>query len=236
MNLKLLNRLLSFFALTLGLNAFGMSNTDVIAMVGAGLGNDVILAAVNGTVEKKFDTSVDGLVALKNAKVPDVVVAAMISSMSAPVASKKDAALAQGCYFVHAGTTSRAEALSAPEIRVGGKAFIPFANLGNVPVYAWFNGAAAARTIERGDQIMVVGWDVRPQLVKFFLKDGRRYSTLTKHGKIIDESVVKNCDFTRDSDNHWVATLPKDFAAGEYWVMVPLQGHETPAYDFGVRE
>lgn len=234
-NSKLAKWIFSLFALGLGLSAFGMSNADVIAMVAAGLGNDVILAAVTGSVEKKFDTSVDGLVALKNAKVPDGVIAAMVSVGSTPAAPKKDEALAPGCYFVHAGTRSRADALSAPEIRVGGKAFIPFANLGNVPVYAWFDGAAASRTIERGDQIIVVGWDVRPQLVKFFLKDGRRYSTLTKHGKIIEESVVKNCDFTRDSDNHWVATLPKEFAAGEYWVMVPLQGHETPAFDFGVR-
>jgi|GEM_PF-3917758 len=235
MNPKIVKWLVSFFVLGLGLSAFGMSNPDVITMVSAGMSNDVILAAINGSAERKFDTSVDGLVALKNAKVPDVVMAAMISSMAAPTAPKKDAILSQGCYYMHAGTTSRAEALSAPEIRVGGKAFIPFANLGNVPIYAWFNGAAAARTLERGDQIVVVGWDVRPQLVKFSLKDGRRYSTLSKHGQIVEESVVKNCDFARDSDNHWIATLPKEFAAGEYWVMVPIQGRETPAFDFGFR-
>lgn len=212
-----------------------MSNADVIKMAEAGLSADVMLAAVNGATERKFDTSVDGLIALKTAKVPDAVVAALAGPSPAAVASEKAASLSRGCYFVHGGVTSRGDALAQPELRVGGKAFIPFANLGNVPIYAWFTGASASRIIERGDQILVVGWDVKPQLVRFLIKDGRRYSTLTKRGMIIEESIVKNCDFARDRNNNWVATLPKDFASGEYWVMVPIQGRETPAFDFSVR-
>ncbi len=222
-------------ALACGLRAFGMTNADVIKMVDAGLGTDVILAAVIGASERKFETSADHLIALKTARVPDSVLAAMVAPPPVRAAPISGVSLTQGCYFLRGGVVSRGDALAEPELRVGGKAFIPFASLGNVPVYAWFNGANASRVVERGDQIVVVGWDVKPQLVKFFIKEGRRYSTLTKRGMIIEESLVKNCDFSRDNNNHWTATLPEDFAAGEYWVMVPIQGRETPAFDFRVR-
>jgi hypothetical protein len=59
------------------------TNQDVIAMVGAGISEDVILAKIRTTSAAgggatSFDTSVEGLKALKAANVPDAIVKAMI--------------------------------------------------------------------------------------------------------------------------------------------------------------
>lgn len=59
-----------------------LHNQDVIDMVGLGLSEDVIVAKIrsmNGADALKFDTSVDGLKALKAASVPDAVMKAMIN-------------------------------------------------------------------------------------------------------------------------------------------------------------
>lgn len=64
-----------------------MTNQDVIALVGAGLSADVVIAKIrsaNSGDGLNFDTSVDGLKALKDANVPDSVVAVMINPTPAP--------------------------------------------------------------------------------------------------------------------------------------------------------
>jgi len=65
-----------------------MTNDSVISMVKAGLPDSVIIAKIRAS-ERKFDTSTDGLVKLKAAKVPDSVIEAMISggAAAAPAAS-----------------------------------------------------------------------------------------------------------------------------------------------------
>ena len=59
-----------------------LTNQDIIAMVAAGLSDDVIIAkirSVSGADGLKFDTSVDGLKALKAAKVSEAVIKVMIN-------------------------------------------------------------------------------------------------------------------------------------------------------------
>jgi len=59
-----------------------LTNQDIIAMVAAGLSDDVIIAkirSVSGADGLKFDTSVDSLKALKAAKVSDAVIKVMIN-------------------------------------------------------------------------------------------------------------------------------------------------------------
>jgi hypothetical protein len=59
-----------------------LTNQDIIAMVAAGLSDDVIIAkirSVSGADGLRFDTSVDGLKALKAAKVSDAVIKVMIN-------------------------------------------------------------------------------------------------------------------------------------------------------------
>jgi hypothetical protein len=60
----------------------GLTNADIIKMQSAGLSENIILASVNGQ-PAAYDTSADGLLALKNAGVSDAVVAAMISRNAA---------------------------------------------------------------------------------------------------------------------------------------------------------
>ena len=56
-----------------------LSNDDVIQMVNLGLSDDVIIEKVRSAGSTNFDTSVDGLKALKAAKVSDAVLRAMIN-------------------------------------------------------------------------------------------------------------------------------------------------------------
>jgi hypothetical protein len=60
----------------------GLTNSDIIKMQSAGLSESIILSSVN-TQPAAFDTSTDGLLALKKAGVSDAVVAAMISRNAA---------------------------------------------------------------------------------------------------------------------------------------------------------
>jgi hypothetical protein len=60
----------------------GLTNADIVKMQSAGLSESIILASVNGQ-PAAYDTSADGLLALKKAGVTDAVVAAMISRNAA---------------------------------------------------------------------------------------------------------------------------------------------------------
>jgi hypothetical protein len=55
-----------------------LTNADIIKMVQASVGHGVIVKAIEATAATSFDTSPDGLIALKTAGVPDAVLAAMI--------------------------------------------------------------------------------------------------------------------------------------------------------------
>jgi hypothetical protein len=62
-----------------------LTNDSIIGMVKAGLAESVIVTKIR-TSERKFDTSTDGLIKLKAAKVPDKVIEAMITG-GAPAAA-----------------------------------------------------------------------------------------------------------------------------------------------------
>ena len=64
-----------------------LTNQDIIEMVNLGLSEDVIIAkirSVSGADGVRFDTSVDGLKALKAANVPDAVIKVMINPAPPP--------------------------------------------------------------------------------------------------------------------------------------------------------
>ena len=68
--------------------AHRMSNKDVIDMTGLGLGDDVIITKIRSSAgDATFDTSVDALKALKEAKVSDAVIRAMINPQVPAVAA-----------------------------------------------------------------------------------------------------------------------------------------------------
>jgi hypothetical protein len=70
--------LAAFFAAVPAEGQQGLTNTDIIKMQSAGLSESIILSSVN-TQPAAYDTSTEGLLALKKAGVSDTIVAAMIS-------------------------------------------------------------------------------------------------------------------------------------------------------------
>jgi hypothetical protein len=64
--------------------AVTLTNQDVTEMVAAGISEDVVTAKIKAAKTVNFDTSTAGLKALKEAKVPDGIVQAMIQKESAP--------------------------------------------------------------------------------------------------------------------------------------------------------
>lgn len=70
-----------------------MTNADIIKMVAAGLSDQVIVGAVQGTEKRAFDLTPNGLVALKRASVSDAVIIAMqTAGAPAPVSIPQPAA------------------------------------------------------------------------------------------------------------------------------------------------
>jgi hypothetical protein len=74
--------LAAFFAAVPAQAQQGLTNADIIKMQSAGLSENIILSSVNSQ-PAAYDTSTDGLLALKKAGVSDGVVAAMISRNAA---------------------------------------------------------------------------------------------------------------------------------------------------------
>jgi hypothetical protein len=60
-----------------------MNNDAVIKLVKAGLSDDLIVTTINGS-PAAYDTSADGIIALKNAGASDKVIAAIIARAAAP--------------------------------------------------------------------------------------------------------------------------------------------------------
>jgi len=58
-------------------SAFAMTNADVVKLANAGLSAEVIASAIDHAPARNFDLSIDGLIALKRAHVPDAAIQAM---------------------------------------------------------------------------------------------------------------------------------------------------------------
>jgi hypothetical protein len=115
-----------------------LTNQDVVAMVSAGISEDVILAKIRttsaaGSAATSFDTSVDGLKALKAANVPDVIVKAMIDpipaapptvvSMTGPATLSPNLPPPEvGMYWKDGGNFVLIQGQAISQSKVGGKA------------------------------------------------------------------------------------------------------------------
>jgi hypothetical protein len=62
-----------------------LSSADILRMTQAGLSDDLIVATINSKAGK-YDTSADGIIALKNAGLSDRVVAAIVARAAGPAA------------------------------------------------------------------------------------------------------------------------------------------------------
>src|SRR5437763_13927514 len=158
-----------------------LTNQDVIAMVGSGISEDVILAkirttSVAGTGAISFDTSVEGLRALKTANVPDSIVKAMIDPMPpAPTVVTLAGAgtVGQnlpppevGVYWKDAGNFVLLQGQAISESKVGGKAATVFTyGIKNVHWDAFLNGNTSINRVR----------ELRPTFY-FYVPDGARAS------------------------------------------------------------
>ena len=61
-----------------------MTNSDVVALAGAGFSDDIIIAKIHASAESSFDTSVEGLKALKAAGLSNAVIHSMVVAGSEP--------------------------------------------------------------------------------------------------------------------------------------------------------
>jgi hypothetical protein len=73
-------------------NEAPLTNKDVLQMISMGLSEGVIVDKIHATKATNFDISMDALKSLKDAKVPDAVVHAMIQASSAAHATDQPAA------------------------------------------------------------------------------------------------------------------------------------------------
>ena len=115
-----------------------LSNQDIIDMVGLGLSDEVIITKIHSASKPEdlaFDTSTEGLKALKAAKVSDAVIKVMInpapSAAAAPAAAAPAAAVANdsnlppqevGVYWKDGFTFIRVEGEMVSQAKVGGRA------------------------------------------------------------------------------------------------------------------
>jgi Sel1 repeat len=81
-----------------------LSNNDVIQMVSLGLSDDVIIEKIRSVSATNFDTSVQGLKALKAGKVSDAVLKAMINLHGSPPKTTLGKAAEQGNGFAENNT------------------------------------------------------------------------------------------------------------------------------------
>jgi len=111
------------------------TNQDIIEMVRLGLSDDVIIAkirSVSGQDALKFDTSVDGLKALKAARVSDQVIKVMINPERTPVSVAPGGAPSGvdpnlpppevGVYWKDAERFIPIEGQALTQVKVGGRA------------------------------------------------------------------------------------------------------------------
>lgn len=117
-----------------------LTNQDIISMTSLGLSDDVIIAkirSISGSDGLNFDTSVDGLKSLKEAKVSDSVVKAMINPALPPTVVVSGAPLTTdpnlpppevGVYWKDGPTFALVQGRTLTQQKVGGRAGAIFTN------------------------------------------------------------------------------------------------------------
>ncbi len=117
-----------------------LTNQEVISMTSLGLSDDVIIAkirSVSGSDGLNFDTTVDGLRSLKEAKVSDAVVKAMINPALPPTVAVSGAPLTPdpnlpppevGVYWKDGPTFALVQGRTLTQQKVGGRAGSIFTN------------------------------------------------------------------------------------------------------------
>jgi hypothetical protein len=149
-----------------------LDNATVVRMTKAGLSAEVILLKISQS-EARFDTSAEGLIALKSAGVADSVIVAMMQKAPAPasVPAAKPAPQQQGCSKVEAyalgnngwGWVPADVCISAEGMSLDEQAFRfadlrvqcvePAALMSNLDILRWSDGKESFQIRARADEV-----------------------------------------------------------------------------------
>jgi hypothetical protein len=227
-----------------------LTNADVVKMVKAGLGGDVVIQAINAK-DQDFDLSTDALIRLKESGVPDVVIQAMVARGkpspvgTAPSVTKE--ALQGGVTLIDgANRIQMKRAVSSGTRSKGMVGTMLVSPLWKRSSLETFEGGHAQLRAAGADLAFEVPLpsDINPSdavvMVRFTVKPDRReistasnqvnYSTgFSKNDKV----AIKVSDSERGGPQGYAiyrVTLVAPMPAGEYALVV----YPGTYYDFGV--
>lgn len=211
-----------------------LTNQGVIALVKAGLDEATIVLKIGQAGRSGFDTSVDGLIALKKANVPKVVIDAMLGvTRSAPAGATNTSAMGKTDVQLVTNTgvvdlESLVGQSSATYIVIGFKAWLNF----DKP-------HATTRTLDSKPSLRLKS-SRRPESRWFIVRlESNRRDRSVKMGKsgaftgtsatVPDEDWTISFKSEEESDGVWRLSLDRDLEKGEYGLL-----HENEIYEFGV--
>ena len=147
-----------------------LNNDSVLTLLGAGLGDDVVIAKIK-TSSSVFDLSTDKVIALKNKGVSGPVLAAMISASAAPVqtAMSVDALdpmvpHPSGIYMVGPSKMMRIESTTTRQARTSGMlGYMLTSGLSGMRVKAAVNGPRAQLTTTETSPVFYFYFDQAAQ-------------------------------------------------------------------------
>jgi hypothetical protein len=216
-----------------------LTNASIIKLVKAGLGEDTVLALVNQQAGN-YSLKADDLVALKDAGVPDKVIAAMVTkgpanaAAPAPAAPRADASAEAspvqeiGIYYKKADKWTEL----LPEVvnwRTGG-VFKTIATAGIVKgdVNGWIQGPNSRNSVKTPVEVLIYASEgvaiTEYQLLRLRGKDNRReFRTVT--GGVLHASGGATRDLVpfegkKIAPRTWVVVLP-NLGAGEFGFLAP---------------
>jgi hypothetical protein len=218
-----------------------MTNQSVIDLAKAKMSDDIILAAIRGS-KPGFDLSANGLIALKNAGVSDVVLQEMLrvnsGGAAAPAAAAGGVAVAGGLnpeevVLIDGGTEQGMKYLS-PQLRAAARAL----GFGGMAQYAVLAGEAARQRTSKTPKFRIaVPNNAQPEsyftLASFAVRNnGSRevqvgggyisYSTGINRDRVVPVSYEQAADQSKAPSNFTIYEVTPDNALdkGEYAVVL----------------
>jgi hypothetical protein len=221
--------------------AAGMTNADVVRMVKAGLGEDLVISAIRGTKNRKFTLTADGLIQLKSDGVSDRVIAVMLNPdavpppAAAPPASPAPAPAAPATSAAAPASQTEVSLIASdgtkPIASENGETSQSYAVIKMV-VWANFRGLTSdVKTRDKRPTIQIKvnesKFDSRFYLVKAELdKDDNQRSVRMKSGVYTfstafnpDDGWVIPTKPVQEPPGVWKMTVTKELPPGEYGVL-----------------
>jgi hypothetical protein len=220
-----------------------LNNDAIMKMVKGGLSESIIISMVNQQAGK-YSTSVDDMIALKKAGVPDKVVAAMVAkaagattapAAAAPAAAPAGDVMETGVYFKKGDAWTEV----LPEVvnwKTGGTIkSLASAGVVKKDVNGNINGPTSRNTVKTPLEFLIVAAEgvaiTEYQLIKLRLnKDYREFRTVT--GGIMNQSSGAMRDLIpfegkKIQPRRFSVVLPANIGAGEYGFLSPGAGGGT---------